>query len=506
MSARKTQTLNVLLKGIAEIATQDVIVTGLSLDNRTVQSGDVFFACEGSTGHGKQYIDAAITAGAVAVLIENTSAEEISQLVRKSPKTPIVNVNQLSDKLGVIASAFYGAPSNSISLIGITGTNGKTSCSHLIAQCLNEAAAPCGVIGTLGAGVWGDIKPIDRTTPDALELQRLLFNMKNNNVASIAMEVSSHALDQGRVNACRIDVAVFTNLTRDHLDYHGDMASYGKSKLQLFLRPELKSVVVNLDDAFADTIIESLDASVNVIGITLNSLGTHQRDNNDIKVISASHIALGGKGLNFTIQSPWGNTRLESELLGDFNVSNLLTTLAVAMTRNISFDQAIKKLSFAQAPAGRLETFSNNSPLVVVDYAHTPDALEKVMQTLAQYAKGQLHVLFGCGGDRDKGKRAQMGALAENIADVVWLTDDNPRTEKSMDIIQDILSGIKNSSAVNIETNRKLAIQKIISSVNSLDDVILIAGKGHEEYQIVGDECLAFSDRHEVTQLIGVAA
>ncbi|HFE39132.1 MAG TPA: UDP-N-acetylmuramoyl-L-alanyl-D-glutamate--2,6-diaminopimelate ligase [Gammaproteobacteria bacterium] len=481
----------------------NVEIFGLAIDSRKVKAGYLFFACHGSFVDGKTFIGDAIASGAVAIVLEVSTDQEIQALSKQYPGIPVFAMHDLRSKLGYIAAKFFGDPSSDLSLIGITGTNGKTSCAHLLAQCLDDEDHPCGVIGTLGAGLWGDIHAIQYTTPDAIDIQSRLYGMRQKQAAYVAMEVSSHGLVQGRVNACKFDVAVFTNLSREHLDYHDDMTSYGSAKLSLFTWPELTRVVVNLDDPYANTIISNTNKGVELVGITLRQALNIE----GVKVISASDIRMELQGLSFQIHSPWGSARLQSRLLGDFNISNLLTTLAVAMLLDNSFKATVKKLSTAKPPIGRLETFrSTDTPLVVVDYAHTPDALEKVLLTLQQHTKGKLYVLFGCGGDRDQGKRAEMGAIAETNADVVWLTDDNPRTESSKDIISDILAGVTNPQQIHVNTDRKSAIEQIILAATSADDVVLIAGKGHEDYQIIGDKRIAFSDRDLVAKVLKEAA
>lgn len=496
--------LNKLLVNFADTAQPyNIEICGLANDNRKVKPGYLFFACHGLSVHGKHFIEAAISAGAVAIVLETDSLKEAQSISEKYDSIPVVAITELSEKLGAIASRFYGEPSKHLSVVGITGTNGKTSCAHLLAQCLHSDEHACGVLGTLGAGIWGDVHTIQHTTPDALELQHWLYKMQQQAAAYVAMEVSSHGLDQGRVNACQFDVAVFTNLTRDHLDYHGDIQSYGNSKLKLFMRPELTKVVVNLDDPYTNTIINNLSSNLEVVGITLDP----NKKVEGIKVINASNVCIEQNGLGFDVSSPWGNAHLQSQLLGKFNVSNLLTVIAVALLLDFPLQVVIDKLKTAHAPAGRLESFcTDESPLVVIDYAHTPDALEKVLLTLQEYARGRLFVLFGCGGDRDRGKRAEMGAIAEKIADVIWLTDDNPRTEKPQVIIEDILSGIKKPDLVTVNTDRKVAIEGIISATTSSDDIVLIAGKGHENYQIIGEKRFDFSDREIVTQILSEAA
>jgi len=505
MNAKKSQMMaSDLLQGFAEyFKGTDVAISDLSLDNRQTKAGDLFLACRGASVHGVKFLPDAIAAGAVAVAIETDSEQEFQEIANKHPSIAVFAVSQLTQHLGAIAAKFYGNPSQKLRLVGITGTNGKTSCAHLLAQCLDSVNMPCGIMGTLGAGLWGNTQPITHTTPNAVDVQRWLWTMLNQKAAYVAMEVSSHGLEQGRINACSFEIAVFTNLTRDHLDYHGDIQSYGNSKLRLFQRPELTKVVVNLDDPYSLTIIEQLADNVEVVGVTLDPTLTVE----GVKVVLATEIILQNEGLAFNLETPWGKVSIQSKLLGNFNVSNLLCVISVALLLDIPLRQIVEKIKTATAPAGRLETFvTPDSPLVVVDYAHTPDALEQALLTLQEYAKGKLFVLFGCGGDRDQGKRAEMGALAEQLADVIWLTDDNPRTEKSEKIIGDILTGVQNPQAIHVESDRKRAIEKVISAAKSKDDVVLIAGKGHEDYQIIGEKCIEFSDRELVAKLVGEAA
>jgi len=316
------------------------------------------------------------------------------------------------------------------------------------------------------------------------------------------MEVSSHGLEQHRVSGCQFDVAVFTNLSRDHLDYHGDMKSYGASKLKLFTDYFVEKVVVNLDDNFAKNIINALPSNVAFIGTTL-SLNTASTN---CQMLTGEIISANRTGTQVKVQSEWGEGEFHTSLLGDFNVSNLLNVLATLLLLDVSFDDALKSLESAQSPNGRLETyFSENSPLVVVDYAHTPDALEKTLLTLRHHAIGKLLVLFGCGGDRDKGKRSEMGVVAEKFADVVWITNDNPRSEKPEVIVEDILEKIKEKNRIIVELDREKAIRGIINAA-TVDDVVLVAGKGHEDYQIFGTEYYDFSDRAVVAAVINEAA
>jgi len=490
--------LSTLLKPFDATVLTDVQIDGLAWDSRHIRKGDLFFACEGEVEHGKKYIPCAKDGGAVAIALETDSSDEALSLSERH-KIPVVAVDNLSAKLGEIASLFFSRPTASLNLIGITGTNGKTSCSHILAQCL---PVPCGVIGTMGAGIWGDLKSVNNTTPGAVELQQWMRELCDLDAKSVVMEVSSHGLEQGRVNGCQFDIAVFTNLTQDHLDYHGTMEQYGLSKLKLFQMESVNSVVVNLDDKFSGKIIDEVKGRKNIIGITLNQT---LADDTEIDIISAkSESSL--KGTKISIESSFGSSVIDTSLIGEFNVTNLLLVLACSLQLGDNFDQACARLSQVVAPGGRLEKFGGNHlPIVVVDYAHTPDALEKVLQTLKKITKGKLYSLIGCGGDRDIGKRAQMGAIAENYSDLVYVTNDNPRTESPKVIVEHILEGIKDKNNVVVELDREKAIRHSIRQANE-HDVVLVAGKGHENYQIIGTERLNFSDREIVIDELGVAA
>ena len=477
-------------------------ISGLAWDSRQVKSGDLFFATAGENIHGKTFISQAINAGAAAIALE-TSDESEAEKFQQQYHIPVIAVSHLSQKLGKIAARFYAYPSEKFSLIGITGTNGKTSCSHLLAQCLNDNKHRSAVIGTMGAGVWGHLKSVQNTTPGALELQQWFHQLVQQKAKYVAMEVSSHGIEQGRINGCAFDMAVFTNLTQDHLDYHGDMQSYAQVKLKLFTSEDLSSVVLNLDDPFSDTIIEHVAKGVDIVGITLDP----QKQNiPGINVFYGQVVKLSNQGMTISVKSSVGNAVFQTSLLGDFNASNLLTVFACAIELGFGFEDVAKKMQCLQAPAGRLERFGGeNDPMVVVDYAHTPDALEKVLHTLRKHTVGKLMVLMGCGGDRDKTKRSQMGAVAEKHADVVWLTNDNPRSESPQAIIEDILTGIKDPSRIHVLLDRAEAIKSVVESATA-EDVVLIAGKGHEDYQLIGDQRLAFSDRQIVSELFGEAA
>ncbi len=493
MPAAKPSAMNLrtLLAGIAE--TDDVperVVQALTLDSRDVAPGSLFLACAGTRQHGSAYIDEALNAGASAVVWESEpGAAPLPthwRSARNGHRVPIVGVPRLSQKLGLVADRFYDSPSRDLFVVGITGTNGKTSCSHFLAQALHNGT-PCGVIGTLGYGLFGTLSPATHTTPDAITCHRLLADMRDQGAKAVAMEVSSHGLDQGRVNAIVFDVAVFTNLSRDHLDYHGHMGAYARAKRRLFEMPGLKAAVINRDDEFGRELISALREDVNVVSYGLGASGSPADVVGEI-------VRCDAQGLSLRVTTPWGEGCFTSGLLGQFNASNLLAVLATLLVRGLSLDDALSRVSALTTVPGRMERFGGGAqPLVVVDYAHTPDALDKALQAARQHCTGQLWCVFGCGGDRDPGKRPLMGQVATALADRVIVTDDNPRTEDPGVIVDDILAGMRDAHHVRVEHERANAIEEAICSAQA-GDVVLVAGKGHEAYQQVGNERRPFSD------------
>lgn len=454
-------------------------ITGLALDSRQVQAGNLFFALAGSHTHGEKYIHSAIERGAVAIFKEGT--QETQEFLADG--IPCITINHLSQELGNIAARFYDYPSRNLSVIGVTGTNGKTSVTHFIAQALQQKR-PCGLFGTLGYGIYGKLVPGKHTTPDAIRLQQLFAELLTQHVHHVVMEVSSHALAQGRVNGIEFDTAVFTNLTRDHLDYHCTMAAYGQAKQKLFAWPTLKTVVINYDDPFSREILTILPSFVKPLTYSITS------DQADVFISDWHYTA---NGYQFVVYSPWGNMELRSSLMGRFNLSNMLAAFTVLLQKGLTLFQAAIQLEKISPIPGRMERFGQN-PTVIVDYAHTPDALRHALSALRPHCRGKLWCVFGCGGDRDPGKRPIMGATAQQGADKVVITDDNPRHEKSQDIIEAILAGCSRPQEVTVITNREQAIEYAIKNAEN-QDIVLIAGKGHEDYQQVGDERLAFNDR-----------
>ncbi len=466
-----------------------VSVTGLALDSRLLVSGDLFIAVKGTQADGTHYIAEAVEKGAVAVLIEQGT--EVPKCA-----VPVIAVPQLSEYVSDIAGIFYGQPSHRMPITAITGTNGKTTCSHLLAQLFALLDESAGFIGTLGYGLIGNGKSDTKsgkqltdtglTTPDAISLQRILAELEDAGARRIVMEVSSHSLVQRRVAGLKVDTAVFTNLTRDHLDYHGDLNSYAAAKARLFAMAGLKNAVINLDDSVGRLILANLDSQVRGISYSVEN---HSAD------IHCARISISAAGIDAEVVTPWGRGRLQSSLLGKFNLANLLAVIGAAAVQGFALENILRAATALTAVAGRMELVSSSArPAVVVDYAHTPDALEKTLQALRHHCQGNLWVVFGCGGDRDIGKRAEMGKVADHRADKIMLTSDNPRSESPQDIIDQVLLGI--SRDVSAVVDRRDAIRSVIASAQP-DDVILIAGKGHEDYQILGAERLPFSDQAE---------
>jgi UDP-N-acetylmuramoyl-L-alanyl-D-glutamate--2,6-diaminopimelate ligase len=480
--------LKTLLEGIATTPVE-CEVTGLAIDSRQVKRGDLFLAFPGAAADGRRYIADAVNAGAAAIVYDSSDHFEPAP-----GAVPAIGVDNLRAMLGAIANRFYDAPSKKLIVVGVTGTNGKTTCTQLLAQALDRAPRRCAVIGTLGAGFPGALNESLHTTPDAVTVHRLMREFLAASAAYVSMEVSSHALHQGRVNDVAFDLAVFTNLTRDHLDYHGDMQAYGAAKATLFGVPGLKHAVVNYDDEFGRTLLQIAAGRATTL-----SYGLEGGD------VSVRRMTPTPKGLEMHVVTPKGDATLHAPLFGRFNAYNLLAVLATLLLLDVPLTEAVERLSHARPVPGRAERFGGRSgrPLVIVDYAHTPDALEKILSALREHARAKLVCVFGCGGDRDRGKRPLMGAVAERLADLVILTDDNPRTETPETIIDDIRAGMKGAPFVT--RDRAQAIAQAIANAGA-DDVVLVAGKGHEDYQQIGAERRPYSDRGTVRAILGEAA
>ncbi|GGE33939.1 UDP-N-acetylmuramoyl-L-alanyl-D-glutamate--2,6-diaminopimelate ligase [Halopseudomonas oceani] len=458
------------------VAATDVDIHSLTMDSRRVAPGDLFLAFPGLRYDGRDFIAEAVAAGASAVACE--PGHGVVEVV----SVPVVEVPNLAQQVSALGDIFYGQPSAGMQVIGITGTNGKTSVSQMLAQALDLLGNRCGVIGTLGSGLAGALVEHGMTTPNAIAVQSQLGVMRDEGATHVAMEVSSHALDQHRVAAVRFAVAVFTNLSRDHLDYHGTMAAYGDAKAKLFQRG-LQAAVINLDDPFGRELAARCEAPV--IGFSLSDPAA---------ALYCRELVCDSLGLDAQLQVQGRDFALRSPLLGSFNLSNLLAVLGSLLALGVDAETALQQVAQLQPPAGRMQRLGGgNLPLVVVDYAHTPDALEKALTALHQHAAGRVVCIFGCGGDRDNGKRPMMARVAEQYAQAVVVTDDNPRTESSAQIIEQICRGAEHPQALTVIPNRAQAIAETIAA-SQPGDVILLAGKGHENYQEIDGVRHPFSD------------
>lgn len=469
-----------LLPDVADVPAE-LAITGLVLDSRDLRPGDAFVAIAGFGAHGLGFVEQAKTAGASAILFEPPAPQELP-----APQDAIA-VPGLRKRMGAMADQFHGRPSHAMTMVGVTGTSGKTSTVQLIAQALESRGKRTGTIGTLGAGLYGATKPTGFTTPLVLQMHALLAQLRDAGAAAVAMEVSSHALDQGRVDAVHYDVAVFTNLTRDHLDYHGDMATYGAAKAKLFARPGLRAAAINLDDQFGVSLLAQLPESVR--GIGLSARGNAQAQ------VRAENVALDASGIAFDLVLGDARYPVRSPLLGRFNIDNLLAVAGVLRALGESDEAIAAALPTLQPIPGRMNRFGGDGklPLVVVDYSHKPDPLQQALESLRGHLRGRLICVFGCGGERDRGKRPQMAEIAEAHAERVYVTDDNPRGEDGDAIVADIVAGFSRPQDAVVERNRAAAIARAIGEAGP-DDIVLIAGKGHETYQEVAGVKHPFDD------------
>jgi len=473
-------------------------------DSRSITSGDIFCAIIGHAQDGRRYIESAISKGACLVLSECEREQQhgdINYFSHHDKQIAVVSFYQLNKQLFAVANAYYQQPNTNMTMVGITGTNGKTSTSQLLAQMLAQNSKPCAVIGTNGAGFVDDegihLTEVDNTTPSATDLVQLFAQFSQQGIYHLAMEVSSHAIEQRRVCADIFDIAVYTNLSRDHLDYHGTMADYASAKRKLFTNSDKQTAIVNGDDEQAKIWLKKWPNKQN--------LWVYGRCENVVKnkqFVSCHSIKHHSSGVDFVLATHLGDIDVHSPLLGDFNIDNLLAVLSALLVQGTSLTAIAQQVSNIKAIAGRMETFTAQnpevkSPTAVVDYAHTPDALKKALIACKQHCHGQLYVVFGCGGDRDKGKRPLMAQAAEAYADCLVITNDNPRTEEPMAIIQDVVSGLSATTQAVIIENREQAVLATLAKAQP-DDVVLLAGKGHEDYIILGTEKIGYNERQVV--------
>ncbi len=477
--------LQVLPSGEVQGGEAGIEVSCIRDDSRQVQPGDLFVAVKGEHTDGHAHIDEAIERGAVAVITEQTGSLE---------KVVSVRVADSVDALARVSAAFWGYPSRDLTTIGITGTNGKTTVSLLVQQLFRAAGNPAGLIGTLRYEVGGEILPAPNTTPQSLQVQQLLHRMKEKGMTAAVMEVSSHALELGRVQECRFDLRVFTNLTRDHLDFHETMENYYRAKARLFGEAYAKEgtvSLINVDDPWGRRLAQETPGRVWTFGLKEKADFQAQGFRNTID------------GLELTVKTPEGTIVVESALSGTYNLSNLLAAVAVGVSLGLPEKIVQKGTAGLAAVPGRFEKISGPGFTVVVDYAHTDDALRNLLQTVRELCRGRVITIFGCGGDRDRGKRPLMGQAAAEFSDRVIVTSDNPRTEDPRAILEEILTGIgkEKRPAVEVIEDRREAITKGVG-VAEAGDIVVVAGKGHEDYQIIGEKRIHFDDREEVRRIL----
>lgn len=455
----------------------DCDIAAITNDSRQVKAGSCFIAYPGAQADGRHYIDKAIAQGAQAILYECNDGFDLQH-----PDCVCVAVTNLADKLSGIASRFYGSPSESLTVIGITGTNGKTTIAHMLAQAYSQLGYKTGYIGTLGYGSLDKLTQSANTTPDPILLQHLLAHFVTEGISHVMMEVSSHALVQKRVDAIAFDEAIYTNLSHEHLDYHYDMQSYAEAKSLLFQWPTLKRAVINSDDDWHSLMSEQLNSQCEYSTYAINSRADFNADD----------IVSSVTGLRFNLHNKDKQLAITSNLIGEFNVYNLLVVAAMLRALAISDNKLQQVLAALQPIPGRMDLI-HQVPAVLIDYSHTPDALENALLSLKAIKKGRLICVFGCGGDRDKAKRPQMGKIAVSHADIVIITSDNPRSEDPVKIINDITNGVDDPSCYHCEADRERAIELALKQAGT-EDIVIIAGKGHENYQIIKSQKNYFSD------------
>lgn len=461
-----------------------VAIGGISSDSRKLAPADAFLACQGLTHHGLEFVDQAVTARAAAVVWDSSTGRDPGDV----PGLVTVPVEGLRERLGIIANRWFGKPSAHLRVSGVTGTNGKTTVAWLIAECMNRLDSHCAYMGTLGAGMGEPARDLDLTTPDCIELHRRLADFQAAHATHAALEVSSHALGQRRVDGVAFDSVLFTNLSRDHLDYHGNMQAYGEAKAAHVLRRDVRHRIVNIDSAYGRELAGRCDGDV---------VAVSTRPGNDIRrppYVCMRATQADQDGSNVEVDSSWGRAQMHVPLAGHFNVSNAGLVLAQLLCWGTPLDAAASVLGTVAAPPGRMQRVpaaGSGHPAVYVDFAHTPAGLEAALVALRSHCNGQLWCVFGCGGERDRGKRTPMGETASRIADRTVVTNDNPRGEPPQDIIDAIVGGMDGDYAVI--PDRAAAIAHAIDNADA-DDVILIAGKGHEKFQSIGGEHVPFSD------------
>lgn len=485
-----------LLKPWIELATElSIDVENLQLDSRKVSAGDVFVAIKGHAVDGRLFIDKAIAAGATAI-IADSDQEHPHQHIERRGTVAVIYLHDIGSQLSLLAGRLYQF--SPMKLIGITGTNGKTTISQLIAQWIELVGKKAAVMGTTGNGFLNDLKPAANTTGNAIEIQQTLNQLQQHGAQYTALEVSSHGLVQGRVKALPFEAAAFTNLSRDHLDYHGSMEEYAEAKFSLFSQHECQHKIINADDVIGQQWLKRLPEAIAVLLSKPDQALTHRS-------LWADEVIYSDGGISLQIDGHWGKAHLQAPLIGAFNASNLLVALATLLSLGFELDKLIQVAPRLTPVIGRMELFqaTKAQAKIVVDYAHTPDALEKALMALRVHCQGKLWSIFGCGGDRDTGKRPMMTEISERLADESIITDDNPRTEDPAQIVADMLQGAVSPEQIHVIHSRYQACEYALQQASE-NDIILLAGKGHEDYQIMAGQTVHYSDRETAQVLLGL--
>ena len=499
--------LDFLLEGFIDDALieqcRDITINALVQDNRKARSGNLFIAHQGYNTHGLLYAQDAVAKGVTVVLWDGDVENRNEILDSISNKVLCLHCDDLKFKVGAIASRYYEQPSLSLNTIGVTGTDGKTSIAHFLAQCLDAYDVHCGVLGTLGNGFINDLHPTGLTTVDALLVQKTLAEIQQAGARHVVMEVSSHGLDQGRVNGVAFTTAVLSNMGTDHLDYHGTLDNYATAKRRLFYTPGLGAAVINLDDEFGRKLAAEVRDHVCVWGYSLEKDVSAYKDIADY-FVNTQKIEPFDLGYRLTVSTPKGEACFDIPLLGRFNVSNTLAVLSTLLVSQFTLEHTLNSLSSIHSVDGRVEIITeSDKPTVVVDYAHTEQGLSAVCQSMREHFKGEMWCVFGCGGDRDSSKRPLMAKVAEKYADRIIVTTDNPRHEGPQDIIDEMMTGFSSVENVEVVLDRRQAIDIAITNAQP-GDVVLLAGKGHETSQIVGDVHIAFDDRRVAREFLSL--
>ncbi len=480
MKIQSTMSLAGLLHDIADAP--EIAVHGIASDSRKLGPGFLFLACEGIGSHGLDYLQQALDAGVCAVAWDSSTAKEPNDI-----GVATIAIENLGEKLGEIANRFYGYPSKVLKTIGVTGTNGKTTVAWLLAQCLQQLDQRCAYLGTLGFGIDDLQGGAGMTTPAVIEMHGQLASFVEQGATHAAIEVSSHALSQRRIDGLVFDAVLFTNLTRDHLDYHGDVRTYFEAKARLFLDYESETRIVNLDSEFGAEL--AARCGKNVVTVSTNI----DRVANGRPYLYVRSLVASAKGSDISFISSWGDGRFALPIPGDFNVANAAIVLAYLLNKGVDFQQACDVFELIEAPPGRMQRVPLAGAAIYIDYAHTPDAIDSALRALRPHCRGELWCVFGCGGDRDSGKRPLMGEIVVRLADRVVVTSDNPRNEDAQSIIDQIVAGMSTADHAIVIEDRAAAIAWAVANAGATD-VVLIAGKGHENYQQIAGERIAFSD------------